>query len=115
MATRAEQFRSQEQLNNSGANAANRSKTKKVAHKADRHVDAAMLGVSGAGEATRNLAKRSNNKGGSALEVSGDGTPSRKSTRSSVGREKQATNLTRRKTRQVHSSKERATRARARS
>lgn len=120
MATRAQQYRSQEQLDNR-ANAASGSKTKKKikkknqAHNSDRQVDAAVLGVSGSGTATRNFAKRSNNKGGPALEISATGTPSRKSTRSSAGRVKQATNLARRKTRQVHSPQERAARAAARS
>jgi hypothetical protein len=109
MATRAERFRAEEQINSS------QGKPKKVkAHSSDRTVSAATAGVSGAGTAHQNLSKRSNNKGGSALEVSELGTPSRKSTRSSAGRVKSATELTRRQTRRVTSPQARATRAAAR-
>jgi hypothetical protein len=118
MATKAQQYRSQQQLTNSEANSATRAKPKKKkkATKPDPRVDARVFGVSGAGKATVNFGKRSKNNGGPALEVSeASSTPSRKSTRSSAGRVKQATNLTRRKTREVHSPKERAARAAARS
>jgi len=117
MATKAQQYRSQEQLTNSEANSATRAKPKKKkATKPDPRVDARVFGVSGAGKATVNFGKRKKNEGGPALEVSdASSTPSRKSTRSSAGRVKQATNLTRRKTREVHSPKERAARAAARS
>jgi hypothetical protein len=109
MATRAERFRAEEQINSSQA------KPKKVrAHSSDRSVNAATAGVSGAGTAHQNLAKRSNNKGGPALEVSELGTPSRKSTRSSAGRVKAASELTRRQVRRVTSPQARATRAAAR-
>jgi hypothetical protein len=74
-----------------------------------------MPGVSGAGKASRNFAKRSDNTGGPALEVAeANRRPSRKSTRSSAGRVKQASNLTRRQQRRVSSPKARATRAAAR-
>jgi hypothetical protein len=109
MATRAERFRAEQQVNSSKA------KPKKAKpHSIDRAVNAATAGVSGAGMAQKNLAKRSNNKGGPALEVSSHGTPSRKSTRSSAGRVKSASNLQRRQTRRVTSPKARATRAAAR-
>jgi hypothetical protein len=116
MATRAQQFRSQQELSHTKAKADGRTKTKKTkAHKPDPEVNAAVLGVSGAGKATRNFEKRSDNEGGPALELSDGNPPSRKSTRSSSGRVKQATNLTRQTKRQVHSPKERAARASVRS
>lgn len=111
MATRSQQYRREQQITNS------RPKPKKPAkHKRDPNVDATMSGVSGTGIARQNLKKRSANKGGPALEVSANGgPPSRKSTRSSSGRVKLASNLTRRQKRKIHSGKERATRAAARS
>jgi len=109
MATRAERHRAEEQVSRSQA------KPKKTkAHSINRTVGAGTAGVSGAGTAQHNLSKRSNNKGGPALEISGSATPSRKSTRSSAGRIKSATELTRRQTRRVTSPKARATRAKAR-
>jgi hypothetical protein len=110
MATKAQQFESEQQLSNSKAKPKRRT-GKKKAHKPDPQVDAAVRGVTGAGRATRNFANRSDNKGGPALEVSEAGRPSRKSTRSSADGAKLATNLTRRQKRKVHSPKERATRA----
>ncbi len=83
-------------------------------HKVDRSVGAATAGVSGDGIALHNLAKRSTNKGGPALEVSSSAKPSRKSTRSSAGRVKSASNLQRRQTRKINSPKARATKAAAR-
>jgi hypothetical protein len=114
MATRAQQHDSQQQISNSKAKAKRRVSARN-AHKPAPHVDAAVRGVTGAGKATRNFGKRSDNKGGPALEVSDGAKPSRKSTRSSAGAVKQATNLTQRQKRQVHSPKERATRAAVRS
>jgi len=109
MATKAERYRAEQQVSSSQA------KPKKAkSHSIDRTVGAATAGVSGDGTAQRNLSKRSNNKGGPALEISGAATPSRKSTRSSAGRIKSATELTRRQTRRVTSPKARATRAVAR-
>jgi len=109
MATRAERYRAEQQVSSSQA------KPKKAKpHSIDRAVGAATAGVSGAGMAQHNLSKRSNNKGGPALEISGSATPSRKSTRSSAGRIKSATELTRRQTRRITSPKARATRAVAR-
>jgi hypothetical protein len=109
MATRAERYRAEEQINSSQA------KPKKArGHVLDRSVNAATFGVSGTGIAHQNLSKRSDNKGGAALEISERGAPSRKSTRSSASREKAATELTRRQTRRVTSAKARATRAMAR-
>jgi len=109
MATRAERFRAEEQVSRS------QSKPKKPKpHAIDRAVSAATAGVSGTGMATHNLSKRSNNKGGPALEISNGGTPSRKSTRSAAGRVKSASNLQRRQTRRITSPKARATRAVAR-
>ena len=109
MATKAERYRAEQQVSRSQA------KPKKPKpHSIDRTVGAATAGVSGEGTALRNLSKRSNNKGGPALEISGTATPSRKSTRSSAGRVKSATELTRRQTRRITSPKARATRAVAR-
>lgn len=109
MATKAERYRAEQQVSRSQA------KPKKAkAHSIDRRVGAETAGVSGTGTALRNLSKRSNNKGGPALEISDGATPSRKSTRSSAGRVKSATELTRRQTRRVTSPKARATRAVAR-
>jgi len=108
MATRAEQFRAEQQFNSRKA------KPKPKAHAAPRSVDAATAGVSGEGHAQQNFSHRSNNKGGPALEVSASGKPSRKSTRSSASHVKQASNLTSRQTRRVTSPQARATRAVAR-
>ncbi len=110
MATRAEQFRAEQQISNKPP------RPKKVRTRSvDRSVGAATAGVSGAGIAHQNLAKRSTNKGGPALEVSESAKPSRKSTRSSAGRVKSATELQRRQTRRINSPKARATKAAARS
>jgi hypothetical protein len=107
MATRAERYRAEQQVSSSQA------KPKKAkAHSIDRSVGAATAGVSGDGTAPRNLSKRP--KGGPALEIAGSATPSRKSTRSSAGRAKSATELTRRQTRRITSPQARATRAVAR-
>ncbi|HWZ88776.1 MAG TPA: hypothetical protein VNW92_07995 [Polyangiaceae bacterium] len=106
MATRAEQFRAEQQRNSSPPKA-----KQPKAHTADRMVDASMAGISGTGTALRNLVKRTANHGGAALELSGASRPSRKSTRSSSGRVKQASNLSQRQTRRVSSSKARAARA----
>lgn len=65
----------------------------------------------GANTARRNIAHRSDNTGGPALEDSANGKPSRKSTRKSAGHVKLASNLTRRQKRKVASPKERAARA----
>jgi len=109
MATKAERYRAEQQVSSSQA------KSKKAKpHSIDRTVGAATAGVSGEGTARHNLSKRSDNKGGSALEISDGATPSRKSTRSSAGRMKSGTELTRRQTRRVTSSQARATRAAAR-
>ena len=110
MATRAEQFRAEQQISNQPP------RPKKVRTRSvDRSVSAGTSGVSGEGTAQRNLSNRSTNKGGPALEVSNPTKPSRKSTRSSAGRVKSATELQRRQTRRVTSSKARATRSAARS
>jgi len=109
MATKAERFRAEQQVERRVA------KPKKAkAHSIDRAVGASTAGVSGDGVAERNLSKRSNNKGGAALEVSDQRKPSRKSTRSSAGRAKAASNLQRRQTRRVTSPSARAARAAAR-
>lgn len=109
MATKAERYRAEQQVSRSQA------KPKKAKpHSINRSVDAATAGVSGDGTALRNLSKRSDNKGGPALEISSSAKPSRKSTRSSAGRIKSATELTRRQTRRITSPKARATRAAAR-
>ncbi len=109
MATKAERYRAEQQVIRSQA------KPKKAkAHSIDRAVSAATAGVSGVGTARKNLSNRSNNKGGPALEVSELGPPSRKSTRSSAGRVKSATELTRRQTRRITTPQARAMRAVAR-
>ncbi|HYP74667.1 MAG TPA: hypothetical protein VER12_01855 [Polyangiaceae bacterium] len=109
MATKAEQFNSAQQLANS------RPKPKKPkARKPPAEVNAATPGVTGTGKARRNFSKRP--KGGASLELSSEGSkPSRKSTRSSAGHIKQATQLTRRQKRATNSPKELASRAAARS
>src|SRR4051812_12142601 len=108
MATRAERFKSARQIENSQA------KPKKPkARKPAREVNADSTGVTGTGKARRNFTKRP--KGGPALELSSArGNTSRTSTRSSAGRVKQATQLTRRQKRATNSHKDRAARATAR-
>jgi hypothetical protein len=108
MATKAERFRAEQQIESS------QPKPKKPkAHKPAPEVNAATTGVTGTGQAQRNFKKRP--KDGAALEVSSESSnASRKSTRSSAGRVKQATQLTRRQKRATNSPKERAVRAAAR-
>jgi hypothetical protein len=105
MATKAERFRAEQQIERS------QPKPKKPkAHKPAPEVNAATPGVTGTGKARRNFKKRP--KDGAALEISSESSnPSRKSTRSSAGHIKQATQLTRRQRRATHSPKERAVRA----
>jgi hypothetical protein len=108
MATKAERFRAEQQI------ASSQPKPKRPkAQKPAPEVNAATPGVSGAGKAQRNFKKRP--KDGAALEVSSEiSKASRKSTRSSAGHIKQATQLTRRQKGATHSPKERAVRAAAR-
>jgi hypothetical protein len=109
MATKAEQFRAEQQ-------AANRAPRARQPAPRRGPVDGAR-NDNGAlkGTALRNLKTApSHLKGGPALEDSESGKPSRKSTRGSAGHVKQATNLQRREIRRTHSSKARALGARGR-
>ena len=104
MATKAEQFKANEQRSHQ--------KPKKTGR--TRKLDGAHDDLASGDTARRNLkTSPSNLKGGPALESSLSGKPSRKSTRSSAGRVKLASNLQRREVRRTHSSKARATRAAA--
>jgi hypothetical protein len=114
MATKAQQFKAEQQRE------ARAPRTKKVRKRRDALVDTSLPGVSasdrkaGGGQSgERNKAERVNKKGGPKLENSATGKPSRKSTRGSQGRVKQASNLQRREVRKTTSSKARATRAKA--
>jgi hypothetical protein len=104
MATKAEQFRANEQ----------RSHQKPKAVSRDRRLDGSLPGKLESGDSARRNLKTSptHQKGGPALESS-LGKPSRKSTRSSTGRIKLASNLQRRAVRRTHSSQARAERASA--
>jgi hypothetical protein len=116
MATRATVFRREQERHSKPP------KPKKVRHK--RRAEPLLPDELGVGlrelklgahnTAVRNRTSDEKSKGGPALENSATGKPSRKSTRSSAGHVKLATNLTRRQTRRVTSSKERAARARVR-
>jgi hypothetical protein len=112
MATKAEQHRADQQVANWAPRA-------KKAPPRRGPVDAVRNGHNQGSElkgtALRNLKTApTHQKGGPALEDSESGTPSRKSTRGSSGRVKQATNLQRREIRRTHSSKARALGARRR-
>jgi hypothetical protein len=103
MATKAEQFKTEQQRN------AKPNKPKQPKHK-PRFVEQAEV----SGTARRNLTLDKRNAGGPALEDSATGKPSRKSTRGSAGHVKLSTNLTSRQKRKVSSPSERAARARVR-
>jgi hypothetical protein len=99
MATRAESYRADQQRKNQA------SKPKKT--KSPPRTPKADSGFSGT--ALRNLkTSPSHVKAGPALEDAEGGRPSRKSTRSSSGHVKLATNLQRRQIRRVHSPEARA-------
>jgi hypothetical protein len=105
MATKAEKYRAEQQRANQATHPKKAPpKTERADHKA---------GVEGT--AARNLKTAASHvKKGPALEDSGSGKPSRKSTRGSTGRIKLATNLQRREIRRVHSPEARAARSAAR-
>lgn len=113
MATKAEQFRAEQQRNAKPA----KPKRARKPRKPDA-IDTSRVGVSasdrkvGAGHtAERNASKRAARKGGARMEDSQTGKPSRKSTRKSTGRVKAATSLARRETRKVSSPAARASRS----
>lgn len=116
MATKAEQYRAEEQRHNQPPQPKRPKRPRR-----DQPVDTSLPGVSatdrkagGNATALRNLrTSPSKQKGGPALENSANGKPSRKSTRGSSGHVKLASNLQRRQVRRTHSSKARATRAAA--
>lgn len=104
MATRGEQAKAEQQRQNQKKPRKATAAPAKPDHK---------TGVSGT--ARRNLqTSPSKSKGGPALESSATGKPSRKSTRGSSEHVKLGSNLQRRQVRRVHSSSERAARARVR-
>jgi len=116
MATKAEKFK---------ADAQRRAKPPRAKQPArpprNVGVDTSKPGVSatdrkagGNSTAARNASKRAGNKGGASLEDSANGKPSRRSTRKSEGRIKQATSLTRKKRRAVRAPSARAAKAKAR-
>jgi hypothetical protein len=106
MSTKAEQHTVKEQRKNQRANASKVRSPRGPSNDGGAH----KIGVEGT--ARRNLkTSPSQQKGGPALESSGNGKPSRKSTRSSADHVKLATNLQRRQVRRVHSSSARAERA----
>lgn len=114
MATKAERFKAEQQRTSRPAKPKQPPRPRR-----DYPVDTALPGVSAtdrkAGHGAtglRNL-QTARGKGGPALESSATGQASRKSTRTSSGRVKLATNLARRETRRTTSSKARATRAQA--
>jgi hypothetical protein len=111
MATKAERYRADEQR----ANQLNNQKTKHPP-KASRtlRTEAVSRRTERVKPLARNHDNRSNNKGGSALEASASGRPSRKSTRGSSGHVKLNTNLTRRTRRRATSPGQRAAKAQAR-
>jgi hypothetical protein len=116
MATKAEKFKADAQRR------ANPPKKKRPARpRRDVGVDTSKPGVSasdrkagGESTAARNASKRAASKGGARLEDSANGKPSRRSTRKSEGRIKQATSLTRKKRRAVRAPSTRAAKAQAR-
>lgn len=116
MATRAEQYRADQQRLNQ------KPRAKKASARREGPVAAAARGgneadggSAPAGTGLRNLkTAASHQKAGPALESSENGKPSRKSTRPSVGHVKLATNLQRREIRRTHSPQARALGARGR-
>jgi hypothetical protein len=116
MTTRAQAFKSRQQQT------ARPPKPKRSPRpRRDVPVDTAKPGVSatdrkagGGHSGLRNVSKRAARKGGASLEDSATGKPSRKSTRKSTGRVKQASNLQRREIRATSSPSARSSRAKAR-
>jgi hypothetical protein len=111
MATKAERFKARSER------AARAPQPKRRRLRRDIPVDTAQPGVSatdrkagGGSTGTRNATTRVAKRGGPDLEDSATGKPSRKSTRGSSGRIKQATNLQRRAVRATHSPETRARR-----
>ena len=111
MATKAERFKARTER------AAQTPKPKRRRLRRDIPVDTSQPGVSatdrkagGGSSGTRNASTRVAKRGGPDLEDSETGKPSRKSTRASSGRVKQATNLQRREVRATHSPETRARR-----
>ncbi len=111
MATKAERYRADEQRANQLTNQmtkhppqASKPQRKEVVSRRTERVK----------PLARNHDNRSSNKGGSALEASASGRPSRKSTRGSSGHVKLNSNLTRRTRRNVTSPVQRAAQARVR-
>lgn len=111
MATKAERYRAEEQRANQLSN--QMSKHPPAASK-PRQTEPVSRRMERVKPLARNHDNRSSNKGGSALEASASGRPSRKSTRGSAGHIKLNTNLTRRVRRAVSSPAQRVAQARVR-
>jgi hypothetical protein len=109
MATKAEQFRAQQQQKAAKENAPSKSKSK---GKRAATSGAAMPDLTTGSTADRNRSVRAARKATAALEESAT-KPARKSTRASANRGKTSSNLERRETRRVRAPSARATRAAA--
>ncbi|MFO0673752.1 MAG: hypothetical protein U0235_29720 [Polyangiaceae bacterium] len=117
MATKAEQFKAQQQKD------ANPPKAKRAPRpKRNEPVDTSLPGVSASDRKAghgrsgeRNVSKRAAKKGGAKLEDSATGKPSRKSTRKSSGGAKRTSNLSRKATRKATAPKTKATKTKPKS
>jgi hypothetical protein len=113
MATKAELYRADQERKNQ------KPRARKTTPRRDVPIDAASRSVAAnweraelSGTALRNLTTSpSKQKGGPALEDSASGKASRKSTRSSAGHVKLASNLQRRQIRRTHSPQAKAARS----
>lgn len=117
MATKAQQFKAEQQRKTAKAPKPKRQPRRR---RDPVQVDTSQPGVSatdrkvgGGRSGTRNLSNRSEAKGGAKLEDSATGKPSRKSTRKSAGRVKRTTNQQLKAQRATRSPKARATAAKA--
>jgi hypothetical protein len=101
MATRAQDFKSIQQL------AAHDAKPKRRAQRKRRHAGRRNPGF-GVETMDRNFNRKAGARGGAVLEESANGRPSRKSTRGSIDRTKRTTNQQLRATMRTHAPSSRA-------
>lgn len=121
MATKAQEFKAQQQQQQRAAKPAKPKPKRQLRRRRDPQVDTSLPGVSatdrrvgGGRTGTRNLSNSAAAKGGPKLEDSATGKPSRKSTRKSSGHIKRTTNQQLQAQRKTTSPKARATSAGAR-
>ena len=116
MSTKAQDFRVEQQRSAHPPKPKGMKKLRKEAVRATDGAASATESEASPAKTTlpRNHTNRAARRGGSRLEVSASGRPSRKSTRKSEGHIKLASNLTRRTIRKTHAPKTRAAKAASR-